>query len=401
MTSLEDIVKDWLPGALNDSQLKSLHKHCVIRGDTPGEFGESSIDLTLGDHGWHMPKGGIKPSGESYSARVTNAPEYFKPLPSGRDGEFLLKRGNTYLFKVGQSLQAQDIKTFGFHGQATAKSSIGRLDVLVRLIVDGMDCYEGFMPDRITSGDMFVEISPLSFDVLVRKGVSITQLRLFYGSIRSAEIDGPELHKATLIGENQDGYLRVDLSNDKIAEGACAFQARTTKNNKPIALWKGAALIDPKPYWKALKSSNDSQGPSLPIQKGNFYILRSKERLALHDSVAVYCLAIDESIGEMRIHYAGFVHPMFGRQRNDGGKGTPLIFEVRGHDVPVVLRDGEKLAKLKYYRMSQPYKPQRVASSKATPKARSGKASKLKSSKPGDPYQDQTLQLSKFFADWS
>lgn len=391
---LADMVKDWLPGALNNIQLKELAKHCVIRGNTPSEFGESSIDLTIGEKGWLMPKGGIKPSGESYEALIAKKQKYYKPLDS-KNGIHTLERGCTYLFKVEQSLQANDIKSFGFYGQATAKSSIGRLDVLVRLIVDGMDCYEGFTPE-ITSGDMFVEITPLSFNVQVRAGIPITQLRIFYGSIKSAEIDGAELHKATLIGGIQDGYLRVDLSEDTIAGGACAFQAKSIKANRPIPLWISDKLIDPKPYWKPMKSSESSGDLTLPIQKGNFYILRSKEKLALHDSVAVYCLAIDESIGEMRIHYAGFVHPMFGRERSDGQRGTPLIFEVRGHDVPVVLRDGEKLAKLKYYRMSQPFKP-----SKNTASRKSGKVaiSKSKSSNV-DLYKEQRLQLSKFFAPW-
>jgi dCTP deaminase len=392
--NLPETVKNWLPGALNNVQLSALANHYVIRGDTPGEFGESSIDLTIGDSGWFMPKGGIKPSGDSYSARITSESAYFQTIQP-KNGEFHLKRGSTYLFKIGQSLQANDVKLFGFHGQATAKSSIGRLDVLVRLIVDGMDCYEGFTPEKITSGDMFVEISPLSFDILVKKGISITQLRMFYGSIKSAEIDGPELHKATLIGDNQDGYLRVDLSNDNIAGGACAFQAKLNATNKPIPLWNCESPIDPKSYWKPLKSSNDPHGPKLPIQKGNFYILRSKEKLALHDSVAVYCMAIDESIGEMRIHYAGFVHPMFGRARGDGAIGTPLIFEVRGHDVPVVLGDGEKLAKLRYYRMSQPFKaPRPKLQSIKKRNNTKGAANNI------DPYKDQRLQLSKLFGPW-
>jgi len=62
---------------------------------------------------------------------------------------------------------------------------------------------------------------------------------------------------------------------------------------------------------------------------------------------------MDETLGEMRIHYAGFVHPLFGKKRKDGKKGTPLIFEVRGHNVQVLLTHGEILARLFFYRMSE------------------------------------------------
>jgi dCTP deaminase len=80
----------------------------------------------------------------------------------------------------------------------------------------------------------------------------------------------------------------------------------------------------------------------------------------------------------MRIHYAGFVHPLFGRRRTDQQKGTPLIFEVRGHQVNVSLADGERMATLIFYRMSQD------ATGEGTPTG----------------YEQQTLQLSKFFGPW-
>ena len=51
-------------------------------------------------------------------------------------------------------------------------------------------------------------------------------------------------------------------------------------------------------------------------------------------------------MGEIRIHYAGFVHPYFGFFLREWEKGTPLIFEVRGHQVPVSLADKEKMANL-------------------------------------------------------
>jgi dCTP deaminase len=62
---------------------------------------------------------------------------------------------------------------------------------------------------------------------------------------------------------------------------------------------------------------------------------------------------MDESLGEMRIHYAGFVHPHFGLHRIDNKEGAPLIFEVRGHNVDVLLTDSEILARLYIYRMSE------------------------------------------------
>ena len=92
--------------------------------------------------------------------------------------------------------------------------------------------------------------------------------------------------------------------------------------------------------------------------------------------VAIYCKASDETIGEMRIHYAGFVHPGFGMNRTDNLPGTQLTFEVRGHQVNANLIDGEKMANIVFYRMSRSF------------------AEMNKS------YNDQKLKLSNIFQDW-
>jgi dCTP deaminase len=86
----------------------------------------------------------------------------------------------------------------------------------------------------------------------------------------------------------------------------------------------------------------------------------------------------------MRIHYAGFVHPYFGLYREDETQGTPLIFEVRGHQVPVSLADGEKMATLIFYRMSEDA-PDLSAEQKI---------------KEARGYGSQDLKLSTRFRDW-
>ncbi len=128
---------------------------------------------------------------------------------------------------------------------------------------------------------------------------------------------------------------------------------------------------DPCKNWKFMESDRDHR----LRMKNRLHILRSKEQIRVPPGIAIYCRANDETIGEMRIHYAGFVHPHFGI-RDDGGSGTPLIFEVRGHQVDVSLRHGERMANLTLYRMSQEAEPDQ------------------------SPYGNQTLKLSSFFSGW-
>jgi dCTP deaminase len=140
-------------------------------------------------------------------------------------------------------------------------------------------------------------------------------------------------------------------------------------------------MPDPIDYWEIEVADKQKR---LFIRQDIFYILRSKEKLHVPKGIAIYCRASDETMGEMRIHYAGFVHPYFGLYREDETQGTPLIFEVRGHQVPVSLADGEKMATLIFYRMSEDA-PDLSAEQKI---------------KEARGYGSQDLKLSTRFRDW-
>jgi deoxycytidine triphosphate deaminase len=156
------------------------------------------------------------------------------------------------------------------------------------------------------------------------------------------------------------GSLSVSIEEAEIGDkegtpcrGVAFRSKKQDDQNIYIPLWSpkdGDAAPDPVDFWDIEVADSHQR---LLIQKDDlFYILRSKEKLRVPKGIAIYCRASDETMGEMRIHYAGFVHPFFGLYREDGTEGTPLIFEVRGHQVPVSLADGEKMARLIFYRMS-------------------------------------------------
>jgi dCTP deaminase len=188
---------------------------------------------------------------------------------------------------------------------------------------------------------------------------------------------GPQAVRTLLRGSNvTDPSLTVDLTNVDIAgASAAAFRAKSN-NPAPVRLWDSGVLATPADYWDRIEVDSTER---LRIEKGRFYILRSFEQMSLPGSVAVYCRAIDETIGEIRIHYAGFVHPFFGHDREDHAPGTPLIFEVRGHSIDVNLKHRERMARLVFYRMSEAAE---------------------RNEAPESPYESQTLKLSKLFTAW-
>jgi len=373
---------DWVPGVLNRHQMKTLVDEGLISiaGNVDELLDESSLDLTLSGEAYRMVHGSVKPAGGQTYHWFLNRKELSEKLSPKQDGSFLLPAKGTYIFKLQERLESK-LGRIGVFGHATAKSSVGRVDVLVRLIVNGMDTYECFNPEALTNqaGDMYLEITPITFPVRVRQGISLSQLRLFYGDPRQVEFHGNILYRTIFRDAGKDdGSLTVDLENTNIgglfASAFCADSVTPIDMADAIPLWEVDTKPDPCKHW-SLKESVDGR---LTIETERFYILRSKENISVPPGIAIYCRASDETIGEMRIHYAGFVHPWFGRRRADGKSGTPLIFEVRGHQVNVSLAHGERMANLTFYRMSQD----------AT-----GESAPTK-------YEQQTLQLSKFFGPW-
>ena len=93
--------------------------------------------------------------------------------------------------------------------------------------------------------------------------------------------------------------------------------------------------------------------------------------------LAAEMVAYDVGIGELRTNYAGFFDSGFGAA--DGANGTRAVLEVRAHDVPFLLEDGQVFFKLDFFRtQEQPeivYGDRRLSSH----------------------YQGQALKLSKHF----
>jgi len=85
----------------------------------------------------------------------------------------------------------------------------------------------------------------------------------------------------------------------------------------------------------------------------------------------------DPLVGEFRVHYAGFFDPGFGAAEA-GGAGARAVLEVRSHDVPFILEDGQIVGRLVYERMAE------------TPDSLYGAGL-------GSNYQAQGLKLSKHF----
>ena len=61
---------------------------------------------------------------------------------------------------------------------------------------------------------------------------------------------------------------------------------------------------------------------------------------------------IDPAMGEFRVHYAGFFDPGFGAGA-DNCPAARAVLEVRSHDIPFFLEDGQVIGRLVYEKMAE------------------------------------------------
>ena len=99
---------------------------------------------------------------------------------------------------------------------------------------------------------------------------------------------------------------------------------------------------EPAGFWEPIAQPS---GGGVILNPDDFYILASKESVRIPPDHAAEMVAYDTLVGEFRAHYAGFFDPGFGHDEAGGG-GTRAVLEVRSHDVPFVIEDGQTIGRL-------------------------------------------------------
>src|SRR6058998_2120034 len=118
--------------------------------------GPSAIDIPLGSRYWEM-KGSCR-TGKDYKVK-DRTDKYSSGAKTLTDKPIKLERRRVYVFEADCVLDLTDIP---IEGKATARSSVGRLDVLVRLLVDGSETFD-FL-EKGKKHQLYIEVTPISFD---------------------------------------------------------------------------------------------------------------------------------------------------------------------------------------------------------------------------------------------
>jgi dCTP deaminase len=345
----------------------------------------ASLDLRLGHKAYRLISSFL-PELSTISSRLNVLDFYQSDLVMYEmdltDGA-ILEKGHVYLVPLLEQLALP--KTIC--ARANPKSTTGRLDVFTRVVTD---LTAGF--DEIRAGyqgRLFLEVVPRSFAVKVRTGQSLNQIRFVAGDAAVSDHALLSLHRRTpLLYQNavpnkpvgngdfradRGLFLRIDLAgSDRGNRRVIGYRAK--KNSHVIDLSKIShyAALD---FWEPLPRHRQD---SLLLEPEEFYILASKERIRVPAGYAAEMVAYEAACGELRTHYAGFFDPGFGYGAKGEIKGTQVVLEVRPHDVPFLIHDGQTFFKVVYDKMMDV-------------------PTQLYGSGLGSSYQRQTLTLSKHF----
>lgn len=361
---------DMAQGILPGQAIVEMHERGEITGHVfeSGQVQPASLDLRLGARGWRI-RASFLPSVHTGIADRLKALSLHQ-FELDAEGE-VLEQGCVYLVELEEGFRLpKDLLA-----TTNPKSSTGRLDVFTRVIGDRVAAFDSVPAGY--EGPLYLEISPRTFPILVRRGSKLAQIRFRRGEAR---LDGKEL--AAL----QMRERLVDVESADLASGAVAVSVDLSgKGSMGLAGFRAkrhTGLIDVDKrggyevhdFWEPLPARD---GRGLVLDPDAFYILASKEAVHVPPDYAAEMVPFDPLVGEFRVHYAGFFDPGFGHAAA-GGKGARAVLEVRSREVPFIIEDGQIVGRLIYERMTE--RPQT-----------------LYGELPGSNYQAQGLKLSKHF----
>ena len=333
-------------GILPCQSIETLIATGAIASDTlfdTDQVQPASLDLRLSNEAWRV-RASFLPGQRKVLDRIADVSMH----PIDLSGGYVLEKGCVYIARLQERLSLPR----GLIARANPKSSTGRVDVFVRLLTDQGasfdDVAEGY------DGPLYMEIAPQTFSILVRPGTRLNQLRLKAG-------EPPKLETRS---------VGVDLQAGD--NGIVGYRGR---RHAGVVNMDHIDGHDPRDFWEPLTLRRGE----LLLDPGEFYILASSDDVEIPVDQAAEMTPIDPSVGEFRVHYAGFFDPGFGTDEAHGA-GSKGVLEVRTHDTPFLLEHGQIVARLVYEPLTE--RPTRLYG------------------EGGSHYQSQGLKLSKHFRVW-
>ncbi len=297
---------------LNREQILTLIKKKRIYSNKPltnNQLQPASLDLTLSNKCYR-----IKSSFIPNDIKISKVIKELSLFKIDLNQNTLLEKNCIYLCELNEKLNLPN----NIMGKSNPKSTTGRLDIFTRVITENGKEYDYINYNY--NGKLYLEIIPQSFSIILRKNTSLNQIRFFQGSNISDKI--------------KQINISVSIKRNQIT----AYKAK--KITSAIDLNK-INFYKLDRYWEKIIPEDNY----FIIERDEFYILRSKEKIIIKNNQAAELEPYKDSFGNFRVHYAGFFDPGFGNNKS----GTPAVLELRAYDTPFIIRDGQLVGQLNYY----------------------------------------------------
>ncbi len=346
---------------LRDLEIIDSHPDYPIKDN---QFQPNSLDLRLGEVAYRV-RCSFLPENETVEQKLDKLEQYSFSIKDGA----VLEENCVYIIPLLESLNlpkahystqngveagsSDEVQLFSVENlsaKANPKSSTGRLDVFTRVITDYSHRFEEITPGY--QGKLYLEVVPKSFSIKVQTGQRLNQLRIRHGFEVVSDQDLLRIHdtEPLLFDQNIDP---VSMEQIKVNKGLfmsvqlkgeygeiIGYKAK--KHSNFIDLNNiGHYSVDE--FWEPIYATKDAK---VILEPEAFYIFASKERIRVPAHLACEMMAYDTGSGELRTHYAGFFDSGFGGSIED--KGARAVLEVRSHDVPFMIEDGQTLFSMQF-----------------------------------------------------
>ena len=366
--------QEFTTGVLPSQAIRALIATDKIRSRVPipeEQIQPASIDLRLGTVGYRVRASFLPGRRRSVEEKVPDL--LIGEIDLEKPG--LFDKGCVFIVPLLEELALPaDISA-----QANPKSTTGRLDIFTRLITD-----YGVEFERVPKGyrgKLYAEIVSRTFPIQACAGMKLNQLRFARGNPPSHDSELIDLdERETLVFEDVDNPasavidkgLRISL--DLQGNGDSEIVAYKARRNAPVIDLAKTDFYNSREYWDPVYKPITK---NIILDPGDFYLLASKEKIRIPPTYAAEMVPFDPSMGEFRVHYAGFFDPGFGYGSSNIA-GTRAVLEVRAHEVPILLEDAQMVGRLMYNRMT-------------------ARPDKIYGTKIGSSYQQQGLAFSRQF----
>jgi dCTP deaminase len=314
------------------------------------QYQPASLDLRLGEK-VHRVQCSFLPGQETVEKKLSSYTIHSRRLTE--DEGLVLEPGAVYIIPLMEALALPR----GTRGRANPRSTTGRLDLFTRVITDHGERFDE-IPEGY-QGPLYLEVLSRSFPVRVVRGLALCQVRFIRGVCRCTDSevlslyagDGPLLYEGDEpigVGEvmlREGLFLRVDLGGIARTNWV-GYKARRNSGLIDLARLNCYQILD---FWEPV--FRDRNGRVI-LERGEFYLLTSKEKVRIPPSHAAEMVAYEQTSGELRTHYAGFFDPGFGYGPGGEVKGTVAVLEVRALDAPFMVEDGQRFCRLQLEKMA-------------------------------------------------